>query len=316
VTNIGEGDHLGLAEIQTVERLAFVKRTIVDAVAPTGAAVLNAADPLVAAMAPHCPGAVIFFARDPAEPVLAAHRARGGKVAYVRNEMVMLAEGDCETPVVPLSKVALTHHGRVGFQVENVLAASAAAWSLKVPVETIAEGLTSFVGDIRHTPGRFNVLHQGGATIILDYGHNSSALLALVDAISQFPHERRSVVFTAAGDRRDADIIRQGEIVGDHFDFIILYEDACRRGRPDGEVTTLIRQGLASSTRVSGTFETRGELNAVENALSGLNPGDLLVIQPDQVELCLSFVQRYLATHPPRREREAMVEKAEVALSV
>jgi cyanophycin synthetase len=316
VTNIGEGDHLGLAEIQTVERLAYVKRTIVDSVATTGAAVLNAADPLVAAMAPHCPGSVIFFAKDPAEPALAAHRAQGGRAAYIRNEMVILAEGDHETPVVPLSKVALTHHGRVGFQVENVLAASAAAWSLKIPIETIAEGLANFPGDIRHTPGRFNVLHHGGATIVLDYGHNSSALLALVDAVSQFPHERRLLLFTAAGDRRDVDIIRQGEIAGDHFDFIILYEDACRRGRADGEVTALLRQGLANSTRVPGTFETRGEIKAVEHALSGLNPGDLLIIQPDQVELCLAFVQRYLATHPHRPEREVIVEKAEVALSV
>src|SRR5262249_43003557 len=51
VTNIGEGDHLGLADIETPERLAYVKRTLVDVVAPTGSAVLNAADPLVAAMA-------------------------------------------------------------------------------------------------------------------------------------------------------------------------------------------------------------------------------------------------------------------------
>ena len=72
---------------------------------------------------------------------------------------------------------------------------------------------------------------------MLDYGHNSSALLALVDAIAVFPHQRRLTVFTAAGDRRNEDIIRQGEIIGDHFDFIILYEDACRRGRTDGEVT-------------------------------------------------------------------------------
>ena len=67
---------------------------------------------------------------------------------------------------------------------------------------------------------------------MLDYGHNPSALLALVEAIAVFPHERRSIVFTAAGDRRDEDIIRQGEILGDPFDFVILYEDACRAAGP------------------------------------------------------------------------------------
>ena len=36
VTNIGEGDHLGLAEIETPERLAWVKRTVIDVAARNG----------------------------------------------------------------------------------------------------------------------------------------------------------------------------------------------------------------------------------------------------------------------------------------
>src|SRR5512140_3540524 len=48
VTNIGEGDHLGLSYIATVEDLAVLKRVIVQNIAPDGMAVLNAADPMVA----------------------------------------------------------------------------------------------------------------------------------------------------------------------------------------------------------------------------------------------------------------------------
>ena len=48
VTNIGAGDHLGLELITTVEDLAVLKRVIVQNVAATGYAVLNAADPIVA----------------------------------------------------------------------------------------------------------------------------------------------------------------------------------------------------------------------------------------------------------------------------
>jgi cyanophycin synthetase len=77
VTNIGEGDHLGLAGVETLEDLAQVKRTVVEAVLPGGGAVLKADDPLTAAMAPHCPGRVVFFARDGGDPTLAAHRAGG-----------------------------------------------------------------------------------------------------------------------------------------------------------------------------------------------------------------------------------------------
>jgi cyanophycin synthetase len=316
VTNIGEGDHLGMAEIHTLEKLALVKRTIVDVVSPTGAGVLNAADPLVAEMAPKCPGTVVFFARDPKNPVLAAHLACGRRGVFVRNEAVVLAEGDKETVLVSLTRVPLTHQGRIDFQVENVLAASAAAWSLGIPLQAIADVLEVFTSDIQQTPGRFNVLYHGEATIVLDYGHNSSALLALVDAIAVFPHKRRLTVFTAAGDRRNEDIIRQGEIIGDHFDFIILYEDACRRGRADGEVTALLRQGLARGQRLSGSYETRGELVAVEAALGRLRPGDLLYIQPDQVELCLGFVQNYLATHPPIVGRDRVAEESGLIIAV
>ena len=108
-----------------------------------------------------------------------------------------------------------------------------------------------------------------------------------------FPHERRKIIFTAAGDRRDEDIVRQGQIVGDLFDEILLYEDGCVRGRADGEVTLLVREGLASGSRVSSTYETRGELNIVEYALKNLMPGDLLVIQADYIDKTIAFVQSF-----------------------
>ena len=55
ITNIGIGDHLGLNFITTVDELAVVKRVIVENVAPGGRGSLNAADPIVVAMAQHCP---------------------------------------------------------------------------------------------------------------------------------------------------------------------------------------------------------------------------------------------------------------------
>ena len=107
VTNIGEGDHLGLSDIGTTEMLAKVKRAIVDVVRPQGYAVLNAADPLVAAMAERCPGSAIFFARNPDEPVLARHRGLGGRVVFVRDQTVILAEGEREEPLLTLDRIPL-----------------------------------------------------------------------------------------------------------------------------------------------------------------------------------------------------------------
>jgi cyanophycin synthetase len=304
VTNIGEGDHLGLSGIETLEQLALVKRTIVDIVAPDGAAVLKADDPLVATMAPHCRGAVIYFACDGGHPVIEAHRGQGGKAVFVRDGVVILAEGERETSLVSLSRVPLTHHGRVRFQVENVMAAAAAAWSLKVPPEIVRTGLATFTGDANQVPGRFNVFAIEDATLIIDYGHNPSAVSALVEALEIFPHRRRSIIFSAEGDRRDVDILRQAEILGESYDRVLLYEYPDRRGRDLGEIVALLRQGLDTGTRVSEVVEVPDEPSAVDLALEELRSGDLLVIQPKAIDDVVSQVERFLAADRPRPGRK------------
>ena len=165
------------------------------------------------------------------------------------------------------------------FRLRHLLAVTAAAWSLNVPREVIRGRLETFSSDVSTVPGRFNIFETSGRTVISDYGHNASALLALVDAIRKLPHKRRSIVYTAAGDRRDADIIEQAQIIGTHFDEVYLYEDKCTRGRADGEVVRLMRVGLRDTLRVKRVFETRGEKVAIEGALENLERGDLLLCQ-------------------------------------
>ncbi len=302
VTNIGEGDHLGMSDIHTLEDLARVKRITVEAVAPTGSAVLNAADPLVAAMAPHCRGSVIFFALDPEHPVVVAHRAGGGRAAIVRRGEIVLAEGPRETGLVRLIDVPLTHGGRVAFQVENALAAAAAAWASGVPLDAIRAGLETFASAMDVVPGRFNLLEINGATVVVDYGHNPSAILALIDAIEQLPHERRLAVFSVAGDRRDEDIIRQGELLGGVFDRVYIYEDTCLRGRPVGEITALLRRGLAVGPRAREFREHHGAFACIQAALQDLRAGDLLLLQADLVDETLDLVRRHLESGLVGRE--------------
>jgi cyanophycin synthetase len=295
VTNIAKGDHLGLGGIETEQQLANVKQTIVRAVASKGSAVLKASDPLVVAMAQHCPGNVIFFERDGDHPVMVAHRRQGGCTVFVRDRQIVVAVGQQQWIIASVDRLPLAYGGRVGFQVDNLLAVAAAAWSLSVPREIVRGRLESFASDVSTVPGRFNIFETAGRTVISDYGHNASALLALVDAIRRIPHKRRSIVYTAAGDRRDADIIEQARIIGTHFDEVFLYEDQCTRGRADGEVVRLMRMGLRDTIRVKQIFETRGERVAIENALENLDRGDLLLCQVDQVEEALSWIENKLS---------------------
>ncbi len=294
VTNIGMGDHLGLNYITTVEDLAVVKRVIVENVAKSGHAVLNAADPHVAAMAATCPGNVIYFARDRFQPIMATHRAQGKRVVYAEGDSIVCAEGK-EEQRIPLASIPITRGGTIGFQIENAMAATAAGWALGLPWETIAAGLASFVNDAQTAPGRFNVFTYRGATLIADYGHNPDAIQALVNAIDTMPAGKRSVVISGAGDRRDEDIRQQTEILGDAFDEVILYQDACQRGREDGEVLGLLRDGLTNAQRTHHVEEVYGEFLAIDKALARLEAGDLCLILIDQVEEALAHITKRCA---------------------
>ncbi|MET3131735.1 cyanophycin synthetase [Oxalobacteraceae bacterium GrIS 1.11] len=294
VTNIGAGDHLGLNYITTVEDLAVLKRVIVQNVANKGVAVLNASDPAVVSMAGSCRGTVTFFAADLQHPVMTKHRAQGKRVVYIDGDMLVAAEGKTLHQVA-LAQVPLTRNGSIGFQVENAMAAVAAAWAVGLEWDAIRAGLASFTNESDNAPGRFNVFQHRGATVIADYGHNPDAIAALVRAVDSMPAKRRSVVISGAGDRRDEDIRLQTTLLGAAFDDVLLYQDQCQRGRADGEVVALLRQGLAGASRTSHVDEIQGEFLAIDTALARLAEGDLCLILIDQVEAALAHIGARIA---------------------
>lgn len=138
-------DMAGLADlaefhIHDDDALRNVIRTQVDVILPDGVAVLNAANEQVAALAELCDGGVIFYAFDEHHAVLAAHRAAGERIVFVRDGRIMLAEGDTETRLNTLDTMKPS---TVKYP-ENVLAAVAAAWALGVPSDLLCGGLRAF----------------------------------------------------------------------------------------------------------------------------------------------------------------------------
>jgi cyanophycin synthetase len=256
--------------------------------------VLNAADPNVAKMAATCPGQVSFFTADVHHPVMTTHRAQGKRVIYRDGAMLVCAEG-AQVERLDLSGIPLTRNGSIGFQVDNAMAAIGAAWALGLDWNLIRLGLATFVSDAATAPGRFNVFDYRGATLVADYGHNPDAIQALVQAVEAMPAvptQQRWVVISAAGDRRDEDIRRQTEILGAAFHGVVLYQDACQRGRADGEVLALLQQGLDGAARTRAVEEVHGEFLAIDTALAKLQPGDLCLILVDQVEEALAHIAR------------------------
>lgn len=295
VTNVGEGDHLGLRGVETREDLAGVKTTLVQAVSPRGYAVLNATDPLVVSMASHCRGQIVYFAQDGNHPVVARHLAAGGRAAFVRDGRIVLAAGGRIEPLIAVGDVPMTHGGRVGFQIENALAGAAAAWLLGVPQAAIRAGLSSFVTDEKHAVGRFNVFALGNATVIVDFAHNASALAAVGGVLETFPHRRRVIVYGGC-DRRDDDVIRQGEVLAGCFDRVLLYRDEAGRERQAGELSALVCKGIANAPEQPVVVEYTDEIAAMQAGLDELHPGDVLVLAPDSLDKAIEMVRARIAS--------------------
>ncbi len=289
VTNIGEGDHLGMNHINTIEQLAKVKRCIVDVVTPTGTAVLNAEDPMVAAMAQHCKGNVMYFAHKPEHPLVLSALAENQRAVFTRDGAIVAAHGRSEFVVLPCDRIPLTHNGKIKFQIENVMAAVGAVWAMGVPVEVIRAGLESFSPSSSGSPTRFNIVQYQQCTLIIDYGHNSSSLKSMLDALASFPNSRRSAVYSAAGDRQDSDMIRQGQLLGHHFDRVILYEGSYSRGRKPGDIVQLFREGLALGARVREKQWFSSWRESVTHALSTVMPEELILIQADVVDETIEY---------------------------
>ncbi|MCS0632465.1 cyanophycin synthetase [Telluria mixta] len=140
VTDMGNAADVADLYVRDDDALYNVVRSQVDVVLSDGAAVLNAADERVVALAELCDGAVLFYAQDEANATLAAHRAAGGRVAFVRNGHIVLAQGGEEMPLLGIDKVKPA----TAAQPNALLAAALAGWALDVPTDLICAGLRTF----------------------------------------------------------------------------------------------------------------------------------------------------------------------------
>jgi cyanophycin synthetase len=288
------GDHLGLHGIDTLEQLAEVKGVIPAVVKRRGTAVLNADDPLVAAMAERTRGDVVYFTTLPERrnPLVEAHLETGGTAACIQQGEFVVRRGRLSIPIAAVTDVPLTVEGLARFQYGNVLAAIAATFVQGMRYEDIRAGLLSFFPSAALTPGRLNLFRVRGGTVLVDYAHNPRAVEGLMEVALGLEARRRVGVLGAPGDRRDEDVREVGRLCA-RLDRVILKEDENLRGRSPGAVARLLAEGLRKGGLAPERIETvPAEPDAVGRALGGMQDGDLLVVLAEDVGAVLHAVRR------------------------
>ena len=291
------GDHLGLKEVNSLRQLAAIKRVVVEAVPRNGTAVLNADDELVAEMRTHCSGSVILFSmRDDNE--LVERWVRRGRKALVivkepgGGEMMVLREGRRSTQIAWVHLVPATFEGLARANVQNALAAAAAAHAAGAHLHDIRHGLRTFHPSFHEAPGRLNMFELHGVKVIVDYAHNPAGLQMAGDFVERLTapgvngpgQGRRIAVIATPGDRRDEDMRELGRVAARVFDTLIVREDANPRGRQRGEIARRVMEGIkgAEDSRVQRAEIIIDETPAIDAALTRARPGDVVLLCVDK----------------------------------
>ena len=290
-------DHLGIGDIDTVEQLAQLKSVVAESVMPRGYAILNAEDPLVAAMADKVKGQVAYFSMDPNNELLLKHTEAGGLAAVYENGYISILKGDWTLRIEKAVNVPITMAGKAPFMIANALAACLAVFSQGVKIEHIREGLSTFVASVDQTPGRMNMFNMGSYHALVDYAHNPASYEALGGFVRNWPGKRIGVI-GGPGDRRDEDFVSLGELAADIFDEIIIKEDDDTRGRPRGNAAELIYQGVEQFLNQGKDSESRviyesilDETSAINMALDRAPFDSLVVILPESVGRAIGLIE-------------------------
>ena len=285
-------DHLGLGDINTIEQMAKVKGVIAEVVNSQGYVVLNADDPLVAAMAENVTAKVAYFSMNPENPIILNQMRRDGLAAVYEDGYLSILEGKWTLRIEQAINVPGTMGGMAPFMIANALAASLAAFVNGVDIELIRQGLRTFVLSADQTPGRMNLFNLGTHHALVDYAHNPASYEAIGGFVGNWNGQRLGVI-GGPGDRRDEDLMELGEIASRVFDRIIIKEDDDKRGRESGSAADCILKGVLQSNPNAQTEIILNETEALETALTQVEAGGLVVIFPESVSRAIAHIQRH-----------------------
>ncbi|WP_249997836.1 UDP-N-acetylmuramoyl-tripeptide--D-alanyl-D-alanine ligase [Actinoplanes sp. M2I2] len=259
VLNVGAA-HLG--EFGSVEGTARAKGELVEALPADGVAVLNADDPLVAAMASRTDARVLYTGESPESGVRATEISLdpAGRASYT-----LSFEGRT-------AKVTLVVAGR--HQVANTLAAAAVALSAGMPVDQVAAALGE-VGVV--STRRMDVFTRpDGGTVIDDtYNANPSSMAAALHALAAM-----------AGGRRTTAVLGYMAELGEHERS--GHEEVGRLAAELG-VNRLIVVSAEAAALADGAHTVEGwkgravvvpdQASAIELLAGDLNGGDVVLVK-------------------------------------
>ncbi len=168
----------------------------------------------------------------------------------------------------------------------NILAASAAALSLGIDLDTVADGIER----LRVVPGRLELVENNrGLTLMVDYAHTPDALFKTLKTVRPLVHGRILTVFGCGGDRDKGKRYEMGRVAGENSDLVFITSDNPRSEDPLS-IIEQIEEGILESglTQLNlsrhelitgpGYFIEADRRKAIRKAVSMASKEDLVLV--------------------------------------
>jgi cyanophycin synthetase len=294
MTNVG-ADHIGQDGIESIEDILWIKSLVAERVREGGTLVLNADDELLARLperraVKRVPKRVVYFSLRPDNPVLLESAAAGGTGYFYRDGKIFELENGEEHAVVEAAAIPATMNGAADFQVANAMAAIAAARACGLSREEVGASVARFRSDAEN-PGRANLYRVGDGYVMVDYGHNPEAFLAVCRMAAKWEGRRVTGIIGVPGDRDDSVVEAAGRVAARGFHRVIIKEDKDLRGRAPGEVARLLCEAVGDEWPGTECHIVLDEIEALREELRGMEEGQVVVIFYDRLEPVLEVLE-------------------------
>ena len=214
--------------------------------------------------------------------------------ADVRPDRLELTPGSTSLSVAGLE---LRPRLRGRFNVENVLAAVAAARLLGIDDEAIVRGVEHVSG----VPGRFEAVDEGQPfAVVVDYAHTPEALENVLVEARRLAGNRVLCVFGCGGDRDRAKRPLMGEVVSRLAERAIVTSDNPRSEEPLAVIEEIL-------VGMSGEYDVEPDrAAAIARAVEEAGEGDVVVIAGKGHEQGQEFADRTIPFDDREVARDAL----------
>lgn len=297
VTNITE-DHIGQDGIRSVKDLVEIKALIAERVREGGTLVLNADDEESADLA-HRPAVarlhhnIVFFSTRGDNPLISEHVNNGGTAYLLSEGWITEITRSRIVNFIDVTQIPCTIGGTSNYQIQNVMAATAAARAMGMELGAIARALKTFQS-ARDNEGRSNIYRVNDGFVLVDYGHNPKAIESIGNMISKWGMKSTGII-SFPGDRTDEVIEASSREAAKAFDRIIIKGDKDLRGRREGEVAEMMTKIIITN---GGTLEPifeRDPYAAFEREISAVGANEVVVFFYEKLEPTKRILEKYHA---------------------